>query len=126
LAHHGWIPEPVYTTTSASAKRSREFHAPIGSFHYVRIAATPFLTGVERIHSADESYFLASPWRAVVDYLWTRHKEWRGLKPLVQDLRIAETRLHQTTAEELAAIAAAFGRRRVSHFLAGARKELYR
>jgi predicted transcriptional regulator of viral defense system len=34
LAHHGWIPEAVYTITSATPKRSSIVPTPIGTFSF--------------------------------------------------------------------------------------------
>lgn len=124
LSHHGWIPEAVYTVTSVSAKRTRTFHTPLGVFHYARMRATPFLVGVDRVRSDRECYFLARPWRAVVDYLAVRRLEWRGVRPLIESLRVEETFLRQTTAAELSEIEVAVHTQRVTRFLRGVRRDL--
>lgn len=88
LSYHGWIPEAVYTVTSASVKRSKEFRTPLGTFAYNRVPANPFYTGVERIESPHGIFFMATPLKALADYVYVNKKNWMGLEPAFKDLRI--------------------------------------
>lgn len=88
LSHHGWIPEAVYVVTSVSAKRAREFKTPICTFMYVRVPSNCFYTGVDRIETKTGAIFVASPWRAIADLMYTRRKCWASIAALEGDLRI--------------------------------------
>src|SRR5580692_8559792 len=49
LSFHRLIPEAVYTVTSATAKRSKEFRTPLGVFSYLRLPLESFYVEVELI-----------------------------------------------------------------------------
>ncbi len=124
LSHHGWIPEAVYTTTSASMKRSKDFHTPIGVFSYLRVTADPFLAQVSKVDTEEGPYFLASPWRALADYVYVYQKDWKGLHPLIHDLRIEEESFEETNPQEIKEIIDVYHHRRVTRFLKGVLKEI--
>ncbi len=87
LSYHGWIPEAVYTTTSACMRRTFELTTPVGVFSYNSIPIQDFYHGVERV--AEEDVFLiASPWRALADLIYVQKKNWKGLNALCEDLRV--------------------------------------
>ena len=88
LAYHGWIPEAVYTVTSACAKRSKDVRTPLGLFSYTHIPSNQFLAGVRRAESPDGIFLMATPWRALVDYVYANSKRWKGLKSVVESLRV--------------------------------------
>lgn len=88
LSYYGWIPEGVYTTTCVSTKRAKEFKTPIGMFSYKRVPEEMFYTGVERIKTEKGVFFIATPWRALADFIYTRRKSWKNLSELESDLRI--------------------------------------
>ena len=70
LSYHGWIPEAVYTVTSACAKRSKVVKTPLGLFSYDHLPSNDFYGGVLRVASAEGGVFLmATPWRALSS--WT-------------------------------------------------------
>lgn len=124
LSYHGWIPERVCVTSSASAKRSRNFETPLGIFSYTEIRAKPFLTAVSRVANAEGNFLIASPWRAIADYVYANKKSWHTLDPLIKSLRIDEESFKETTREELENIGKAFKSRRVRRFVKGIIKEL--
>lgn len=88
LSYHGWIPEGVYTTTCVSPKRAQEFKTPLGVFSYKRVPDQGFYLGVERIATTTGTIMVADPWRALADFMYTRHKSWNTLEELEADLRI--------------------------------------
>jgi hypothetical protein len=88
LYYHGWIPEAVYTVTSACVKRSKEIKTPLGLFSFTHIPSNNFFAGVERISSSNGIFLIASPWRALLDYIYVYKKDWVGLKPVIESLRI--------------------------------------
>lgn len=91
LSHHGWIPEAVYTVTSACSKRSKEVKTALGLFSYSTIPSNNFYAGVDREQSSEGVFLMATPWRAIMDYVYIHKKQWRGFKPLVESLRINPT-----------------------------------
>lgn len=123
LSYHGWIPEAVFAVTSVSAQRSHEFKTPLGVFGFARVPAEPFLAGVNLQSEDGDSFFIAGPWRALADYVYVHKKDWRGLKPLRESLRIENEHLEKVDFRELEEIEAAFRSRRVRRFLKGIAKE---
>ena len=88
LSDHGWIPEAVYTTTSATSKRKKEFFTPVGHFTYRSVPIDNFYLGVQLVENAAGSYFLADPWRAIADICYQRRMSWPNITSLSEDLRI--------------------------------------
>ena len=124
LSQHGWIPEGVRAVTCATSKRSRNFNTPPGLFTYGRVVCSPFLAGVTLEKTEGDSFFLASPWRAMADYVYLYKKEWKGIKPLVNSLRIEEEMLFESDLSELPTLLESFKSRRVKRFISGVIKEL--
>lgn len=119
LSYHGWIPEAVPTVASACARRSRDFETPLGRFSFTRIPARVFYAHVERVADGPDVFFMARPWRAIADYVYANGKEWRGVHPLIESLRIDEEELRAATREELEDLDRSFGSGRVSRFIRG-------
>lgn len=123
LSHHGWIPEAVYTVTSACMKRSREFHTPLGVFSYTHVPSNKFYAGVNRIISSGSVFLLATPWRALVDYLYVHKKDWKDLKSMKEDLRIDSAQLKNVDVHLLDDLEAATRSLRVKKFIQHVKKE---
>ncbi len=126
LAHHGWIPEAVRTVTSATSKRSSLFETPLGVFSFSRIIVSPFLIDVSREVSGEDSFWIAGPWKAIADYVYFYKKEWKGIAPLLESLRIEEEEILTAKKETLLELESAYRSRRVKRFLKGVRKDLER
>ena len=124
LSQRGWIPEAVYSVTSASFNRSKKFQNVLGLFSYQRVIAKPFFVQVERVQTKTVSYFLASPWRAVADYVYVHKKDWQGLHPLIHSLRIDDEHFEKVNRSDLEEIEQAYHHRRITKFIQGALKEL--
>ena len=77
LSHYGWIPEGVYTVTCVSIKRAKEFKTSFGVFSYKRVPEEQFYMGVNRIETENAVFFVATPWRAIADLIYTRRKFWK-------------------------------------------------
>ena len=97
LAYHGWIPEAVYTTTCVTPKRAQEFKTPFGVFTYKRVPECGFYVGVTRV----SRFLIAEPWKALADFMYTRHKSWNSLDELEADLRIDRITMEQSDLELL-------------------------
>lgn len=127
LSWHGWIPEAVHAVTSASFKKSKEFTTPLGIFRYDRVAQRVFYTEVERLTDASGNVFLmATPLKALADYVYVRKKDWAGIEPAVSSLRIEPEELEQVTESALEALLGNYANSRVKRFLEGLRKDLNR
>lgn len=116
LSYHGWIPEAVYTTTSATTKRSLSTRTPIGMFSYERTPKDQFFMAVERKESKDSVYLIAHPWKALADYMYVRRKKWKSLAEVIEDLRLDESRVEAADKATLEEIACYYHSPRVRRF----------
>ncbi len=124
LSFHGWIPDGVFSVTSVSMKRSVEFKTPFGVFAYHRIPSNPFLEGVERHETEAGAFFMASPWKALADYVYIYKKNWRSSEPLKESLRIEKEFFRSIPVEELHRLRQIYKSLRVQNFFQGIIKEL--
>lgn len=125
LSRHGWIPEAVYTITSASMDRAREFDTPLGRFSFTRVPQKVFYAAVERIQNdRGDSFLLASPLKALADYVYVHKRDWASARPVVESLRVDESSLAGVTAKEFDELEGNYTSQRVRRFLKGLRKEL--
>ncbi len=124
LSYHGWIPEGVYTTTCVSIKRAKEFKTPIGMFSYKRVPAEQFYTGVDRVKTKKSVFFVATPWRALADFIYTRRKSWKTISELEVDLRIDRQTLINSDKKMLKLLAESYPSRRVRENLKRFFKEI--
>jgi predicted transcriptional regulator of viral defense system len=125
LSWHGWIPEAVYTLTSVSSGKSKEFKTPLGTFSYDRVPQSVFYSGVER--SSDEAgniFLMATPMKALADYVYVNKKDWTGLKPAVESLRIEPEAIESVTSDDIDALTYSYTSRRIQKFIKGLRKDL--
>jgi len=116
LSYHGWAPEAVYTTMSASAKRSHSVRTPIGMFSYEHTPRDQFFMAVERIETKDSLYLIAHPWKALADYMYVRRKKWKTFADVIEDLRLDEFRVEAADKEPLKEIARYYHSPRVRRF----------
>lgn len=120
LSHHGWIPEAVYACTCASFGNSKEFETPLGVFSYKRVPQHTFFLGVERRNDENGNvFFMASPSKALADYLYVHQLNWTRIDEPIGSLRIDEDELACVTAEELEALLSNYTNGRVKRFLIG-------
>lgn len=117
LSFHQLIPETVYSITSTSAKRSKEFQTPLGVFSYLRLPLENFYLDVELISTDDYQFFMAKPWKAICDYVYCYKKDWNSLAPLQESLRIALEDLPRPSDEEIELLDEYYHHKRLSLFL---------
>jgi hypothetical protein len=67
---------------------------------------------------------MAMPWRAICDYVYCYKKDWGGLRPLLESLRINREALPKPRGEELELLDEYYHHRRLSHFLKGIQRDL--
>lgn len=88
LSHHGWIPEAVYTTSSACTKKGKNIATPIGLFSYEHIPTDAFSIGIHHQNDNNVCFLIATPWKAISDLIYARKKKWPNCRALCDDLRI--------------------------------------
>jgi hypothetical protein len=124
LSYHQWIPEAVYTITSVSTKRARQFDTSLAVFSFMRVPEELFHLGVERVESKRDIFLMASPWRALADYLYVYRKSWKKLIDISLDLRIESETLRNSDKNILKELAKLYPSTRVRKQLATFLKEL--
>lgn len=125
LAYHGWIPEAVYTITSVSAERSRDFDTPLGMFCFMRIPQFQFYAGVTRIETGNGgSFLMAEPLKALADYVYVHHCQWDSVTPVLESLRVDEGSLKDLKSDSFDLLMNQYRAPAVRCFLAGMRKDL--
>jgi hypothetical protein len=137
LSYHDWIPEAVYAITCASMARSRAFDTPLGHFSFTRIPQKVFYTEVTRVEKeggnesnpgfhAGDSFLMASPLKALADYVYAHRLDWISANPVIESLRVEGSSLAGVKVETFDRLLANYSSRRVRRFLEGLRKDLHR
>lgn len=124
LSYHQLIPEAVRSVTSVCVKRAKEFNTPLGVFSYQRVPAHDFFIEVERVESEQGKFLLAKPWKAISDYIFCYKKDWVGIKPLINSLRIEEESFPLVSLTEISLLNEYYKSKRVTKFLKGLRRDL--
>ena len=121
LAHHGWIPEGVYTIASiVPGRKSKEYeHEKLGSFTFHPLASNKgyFLELVERLKINGQSMMVAKPVRALMDLVCLRKTEWQGMDWLTEGLRIDYDYLRSITHADIRTLRLVYKQKRVKTFL---------
>jgi predicted transcriptional regulator of viral defense system len=126
LSWHGWIPEAVHAVTNASFKKAKEFVTGLGIFRYDRVPQRVFYVEVDRLTDTSGNVFLmATPLKALTDYVYVRKRDWTGIEPAISSLRIPPEELEQVTGSALEALCRNYSHARVTRFLEGLRKDLH-
>ncbi len=125
LHYHGWIPEAVQVCTCASYGNAREFNTPLGVFLYRRVPQRVFYVGVERVvDPSGNVFFMASPVKAMADYLYVHKPDWDKVSDAAESLRIEPEDLDAISITQIEVLSHNYSNRRVQHFLASWKKEL--
>lgn len=88
MSYHQLIPERVYAVTSATGKRNKEFNSSGQIFSYQTLPAENLLIGVEHVREGDYQFLMATPWKAILDYIYCHKMDWDSVDPLEESLRI--------------------------------------
>jgi len=127
LSQHGWIPEAVYAVTSVCVGRSREYETPLGLFSFTRVPQATFYAGVGRVGRAGGgSFLLASPLKALADYVYVHKRDWDSAGPVIESMRVDEASLGSIEATAFDRLKDNYSSRRVRRFLEGLRRDLRR
>ena len=117
LLFHQWIPEAVYTTTCATAKRSNEFTTPLGIFQYAHVPDRLCYVGVEKVGVDFEAFFMATPWKALADHYYVYERNWNCLEDLCLDMRIEMEDMFEGDLKTLQILSEHYQSSRVRKFL---------
>ena len=121
LAHHGWIPEAVYTTASILPGRKSKNcdHDKLGSFsfHPLAIHEGYFLELVLREQVAQQAMLIAKPVRALMDLICLRKMEWQGVDWLTEGMRIDYEYLRTITNADIGILKLVYKHKLVKKFL---------
>lgn len=120
LSYHGWIPEKVTTVLSIiSMGPSRVLTNDFCDFEYYRIPTEPFefLTGVTRESPDHQSFLIATPIRALADYVYVRKLDYVDLNYLQNNLRIELDVIGSVLFEDIEQLKQVFNSQRVIKFL---------
>lgn len=128
LAHHGWIPEAVYTTAciTPGSKSKKYEHDEFGSFTFSPLAIERgyFLELVLRQQVDEQTMLIAKPFRALMDLICYRKKEWQGIDWLVEGMRIDYEYLRTINSSEIRTLKLVYKQKRVKVFLDQLSREL--
>ena len=125
LSYHGLIPEVVHVVTSVTPRRSKTFSTPLGDYAFYKVPKINFMVSVERIDDGGAVYFMATPWRAITDYVYCYKKDWISLEPLAESLRIELDDLPRLSDQEATLLMKYYNSARVTKFLTYVAKEQY-
>jgi len=124
LSYHGFIPEEVITTTSVSSKRSKLFETPLGTFSFSKISFPQVFEGVTREKKSSGTVLIATPEKALLDYIYVYKKDWNSIEPLVESLRIEPEQIAVLSFKKLKKISKVFKSRKVDTFIEGIKKKV--
>ncbi len=127
LAHHGWIPEAVHTTASATpGRKSQEYEHPLFgsfSFHPLAINTGYFLELVVREQINKQTMLIAEPVRALMDLVCLRKTAWKGMEWLQENMRIDYEHLRQITGTDIRTLKLVYKHKRIKLFLESLARE---
>lgn len=128
LAWHSWIPEAVMTIVSVTpGRKSKDYqHTRFGRFTFQPIAVYPsgFLELVERQQVEQQSFLIASPFRALMDLVCFRKQRWTGMGWITDGLRIDAEFLSTLAKEDFTVLMKVYKHSRVLEFLAAFEDEM--
>jgi len=128
LSFHGWIPEQVRMVTSIAAfGRNKEFDTPYGIFAYLTIPIDPhqFLKGVQCVRIGDERVWMATPLRALMDYVYWHKIENVNLDYLIGSLRIEPEELSSIKKKDIIELQSVYTSKRIKLFLKNLLRDLH-
>ncbi|MBC8494142.1 MAG: hypothetical protein ISR70_00765 [Candidatus Thioglobus sp.] len=87
LSFYGLIPEAVYTTTSVTTRKTSNTHTPVGLFSFSHLKIGYFNFGFYQIKKDNDAYLIATPLKALMDFIVLKGKEYDSVSDMVEDLR---------------------------------------
>jgi len=125
LSYHGWIPEAVYSCTSVSLGNAKEFSTPLGLYSYQRIPQHILYFDVQRYADKNGNiFFMASPLKALVDYVYIHKVKWDKVFDVFQSLRIEYEHFYNIDISKLKELKENYFNKRVKSFISDWLKEV--
>lgn len=124
LSYHQLIPEAVYTHTSVTSRRSKQFETPLGIFSYQHLPLKPLFIEVELVKKNGHTFFIAKPWKAILDYVYCHKKEWNSLGSMLADLRMNVKDLAVLSKQDIELFDEYYHHSRINRFLKAVNKGL--
>ena len=87
LSFYGLIPEAVYTTTSVTTKVGTEVETPVGQYSFSYLKRNYFNFGFYQIKNGEHKFLIATPLKALMDYIVLKKKQFKSVEELEEDLR---------------------------------------
>lgn len=87
LSYYNLIPEAVYTTTSVTTRLTHEHQTPLGQFSFSHLKDNYFNHGFYQVKLAFNSFLIATPLKALIDFLVVHNKKYETVEEIVNDLR---------------------------------------
>ncbi len=114
MGFYGIIPEAVFTVTSVTTRKTKEFKTPRGTFSYQKIKKEAF-GGYETKKNGKISFNLALPEKAVVDFMYLNRNILNGSLEQFQNYRLNED--FKYDAKKLLDFSRAFKHKKVSFLI---------
>lgn len=124
LFYHHWIPEGVYATTCATAKRSKTFETPIGNFLYMHVPEHLCYLGTQRVGTDDDVFYIADPWKALADHYYVNNRNWNRAEDLYLDMRIEMENMLESDLTTLQTLSEHYQNSKVRTFLSNILRSL--
>lgn len=87
LSYYNLIPEAVYTTTSVTTKLSNEYQNDFGIFSFSHLKLEHFNFGFYQEVEKSGPFLIATPLKALLDYIYLRNKNYDSINAIEEDLR---------------------------------------
>lgn len=122
LSFYGMIPERVYTVTSMTLGKTKEYHTPVGDFSYTPLAPESYSIGIEQKQSSSSigGFLMASREKALIDWVY---KTCKGLTQeelkieLIESKRLNVEILHELDKKIMFDIAKCYRSKSVSYLI---------
>ena len=105
LSYYGLIPERVYLVQSMTTKHSRNFTNPFGNFQYKSCSEDYFPIGITQRKHGNTSFLIATPEKALCDYISHHALNLRFVKEIgswLEDLRFEMEAIQNLNLEIIA------------------------
>lgn len=120
--YYGLVPERVDVVTAVTAQRNKLYQTPVGVFEYCYLHKRAYSWGITRkFETEGESFLIATPEKALLDYIAIRVKKWKEAinieEFLYQDLRFDENEFEKLNIEKIKVLSDYFKSRAVKEFV---------
>ena len=124
LSYHGWIPEAVYSCTNVTSNVSKKFDTQVGLFSYAKVPQKILYAEVNRHTENNNAFFMATPIKALADYVYTHKGVCENIKEIAASLRIEPEDISSVSSKEISALMENYKNKRVERFLISWLREL--